>query len=186
MPPQARPIDMGLPSGIQWASCNVGAEKPADIGLYFSWGNIVGHREGEEYNFTQSVYNSTPAAGIDTDLSLDQDAARANMGEPWRMPTDTEFQELVDNCTSQWTTVNGVSGVLFTSNLNGETLFFPAAGRYDGKSLLYAGTYGYYWSTVYNSETRALLMNFSSQSVSPHSGSNRYFGVSVRAVMPSL
>lgn len=174
---------MGLPSGVQWASCNVGAEKPSDSGLYFSWGNTEGHAEGSGYPFTQTVYDTTPAADINTDLSLSQDAARANLGAPWRMPTAAEFKELDDNCTVEWTTVNGVAGLLYTSNVNGNAVFFPAAGSYFGTSLSDRGSLGYYWSSTYNSATNARFMSFNSSTVNPQNVSSRRYGFSVRAVI---
>lgn len=173
---------MGLPSGIKWASCNVGAESQNGLGFYFSWGNTDGHAEGSGYDFSQAVYDTTPAAAIAADLSLSQDAARVNLGYPWRMPAAAEFQELYDNCTCVWTTMNGVAGQLFTSNVNGNTLFFPAAGRYDGTSLLNRGSYGYYWSSTYDSATSARNLGFSSSNVDPQYSRNRRFGFSVRAV----
>lgn len=177
---------MGLPSGIQWANCNVGAEKVSDPGLYFSWGNTEGHAEGSGYNFSQDVYDATPAAAITANLSLSQDAARANLGAPWRMPTDAEFQELYDNCTCVWTTLNGVNGRLFTSNVNGNTLFFPAAGYYEGTSLGSRGSSGSYWSSSYFSATGARLLDFNSSNVNPQYNSSRRYGFSVRAVLPPL
>lgn len=186
-PIQARPIDMGLPSGVQWANCNVGAESLADEGLFFSWGNVEGHAMGEGYDFSQSVYDTTTGAAVDADLSLDQDAARVNLGGPWRMPSFTEFQELVENCTTVWTTLNGVYGRLFTSNVNGNTLFFPAAGYYDGESLRNRGSNGYFWSRNYQSATNALYMFFDSSAVYPKGSSrSRYSGFTVRAVMQPL
>lgn len=185
-PLQARPIDMGLPSGVQWASCNVGADDPAELGLYFSWGNIEGHAISEGYDFSLANYNTTPAAGIATDLSLGQDAARAYLGAPWRMPSSAEFQELIDNCTSEWTTLNGVYGRLFTSNVNGNKLFFPAAGYYNSVSLLYRNSNGYFWSITYNSATIAQDLAFNNSGVYPQSSHNRYYGYPVRAVMPPL
>lgn len=182
-PLQARPVDMGLPSGVQWANCNVGAERPVDLGLFFSWGNIEGHMVGEGYDFSQDVYNSTPGANIATDLSLEQDAARAYLGEPWRMPTAAEFQELYDNCTVIWASMNDVDGLLFTSNVNGNTLFFPAAGQYSGASLLYRGTRGYYWSSSFVSAASAHDLDFSSVATNPQSTFGRRFGFSVRAVI---
>lgn len=176
---------MGLPSGMQWANCNIGAEKPSDYGLYFSWGNTEGHAEGSGYDFSQAVYDQTPAAGIETDLSLEEDAARVNLGSPWRMPTAAEFQELFDNCATVWTTRNGVDGYLFTSNVNGNTLFFPAAGYYNGRSHNGRGSVGYYWSSTYNSAAGARSMNFNSSTVTPQSNFNRRSGFTVRAVMPS-
>lgn len=174
---------MGLPSGVQWASCNVGAEEPSDLGLYFSWGNTEGHAEGSGYDFSQAVYDQTPAAGIETDLSLDQDAARTNLGSPWRMPTAAEFQELCDNCTIVWTTLNGVNGRLFTSSINGKTIFFPAAGNYSGTTLNSRGSYGDYWSSTYNTNTSARLLSFNRSGVNPQDSNGRRFGFSVRAVL---
>ena len=177
---------MGLPSGLLWGSSNIGAERPNDLGLYFSWGNVEGHRIDEGYDFSQTVYDSTPAAAINTDLSLSQDAARENLGEPWRMPTAAEFQELYDNCTIVWTTINGMNGCLFTSNVNGNTLFFPAAGYYDGTALGGRGTRGYYWSSTYNSATNARSLLFESSSVNPEGNNSRRVGFTIRSVCPSL
>lgn len=157
-----------------------------DFGQYFSWGNTVGHNIDEEYDFSQEAYNSTPAADIATDLSLEQDAARAILGEPWRMPTATEFQELYDNCTCVWTTLNGVAGYLFTSNVNGNTLFFPASGRYDGTSLIGRGAYGNYWSSTYLSAANARRLYFYSTGVRPQDDSLRRYGFSVRAVLNTV
>ena len=182
-PLQARPIDMGLPSGVQWASCNVGASKPSDPGLYFSWGNIEGHTGDEGYNFSQSVYDASPAADIDTDLSLNQDAARASLGAPWRMPTAADIKELYDNCTHVWTTLNGVNGLLFTSNVNGNTLFFPAAGFFYGSVLTYRGSWGYYWSSTYISASNARSLSFANDQVNPQGSDIRRCGVTVRAVL---
>lgn len=185
-PHKARPIDMGLPSGLLWATYNIGADQQTDLGLFFSWGNVEGHRIGEEYDFSQAEYATTPAAAIAADLTLDQDAARVILGDPWRLPTTAEFQELYDNCTSEWTTLNGVNGRLFTSNVNGKTLFFPAAGYYNGTSLKTRGSGGRYWSSIYESATDARSLYFDISNVNPQSTSSRRYGFSVRAVCPSL
>lgn len=161
----------------------MGANSEEESGLYFSWGNTEGHAEGSGYNFSQEVYDATPAAGITTNLSLSQDAAKTNLGAPWRMPTAAELQELYDNCNSVWTTRNGVAGRLFTSNLNGNTLFFPAAGYYDGASLNLRGSNGDYWSSTYGSATNARSLNFEGSTVLPQGSNNRHYGFSVRAVL---
>lgn len=155
---------------------------PESAGLYFSWGNTDGHPAGAGYDFSQAAYATTPGAEITEDLTLDQDAARANIGVPWRMPTAEEFQELNDNCTSVWTTLNGVNGRLFTSNVNGNTLFIPAAGGYSGTSLNARGTYGFYWSSTYYSATRCRDFSFNNLSVTPQNNSDRQNGFSIRAV----
>lgn len=129
------------------------------------------------------MYDTTPAAAITNDLSLSQDAARANLGAPWRMPTADQFQELYDNCTSVWTTRNGVDGCLFTSNVNGNTLFFPAAGYYDNMTLGNRGLRGYFWSSRYDSDTNARLLEVLSSLVNPRDSRSRHFGISVRPVM---
>ena len=86
-------VDMGLPSGRLWAKRNLGALKETDYGSYFSWGNLTGHSEGSGYIFTQAKYDTTDAAAISANLTLAQDAARANLGKAWRMPTKDEFSD---------------------------------------------------------------------------------------------
>lgn len=98
------------------------------------------------------------------------------------MPTADEFQELIDNCTSVWTTLNGVNGRLFTSKVNGNTLFFPAAGNYNGRSLNRRGSGGNYWTSTYDSAMNALSLNFNNSSADPQYSGNRRYGFSVRAV----
>lgn len=182
MTPEPTWVDLGLPSGLLWARANLGATVPESYGTYFSWGNTEGHPAGAGYNFSQIVYNATPAAAIAEDLSLEHDAARVNLGTPWRMPTTDEFKELIDNCSSIWTTLNGVYGRLFTSNVNGNTLFFPAAGCYEGTALQDRGSRGFYWSSTYISSTSARNLSFNSSSVNPQISNVRSDGFSVRAV----
>lgn len=153
------------------------------MGDYFSWGNVEGHPDGSGYIFSQEVYSTTPGAAIEADLSLDQDAARVNLGAPWRMPSSTEFQELIDNCSHVWTQVNGMNGLLFTSNVNGNTIFFPAAGFYQGASLADLGTYGKYWTSLYSSQNSAVDFVFNNSEVNASTTNSRRLGYSVRAVM---
>lgn len=165
-----------------WAKTNLGATVPWSYGLYFSWGNLDGHPAGGGYEFSQETYNETPAAAISADLSLSEDAARANLGTPWRMPTAVEFQELVENCTSVWTALNGVNGRLFTSNVNGNTLFLPAAGLYNGTSLINRGTGGDYWASTIASGATARRLGFTNTGVSLSGSNDRRYGFSIRAV----
>lgn len=178
-------------AGIKWAKGNIvedgnGGYKigdETDYGCYFSWGNTDAHDEGSGYDFSQQVYDTTPAATITENLSLSQDAARATLGAPWRIPTEAEFQALYNNCTFKWITLNGVYGCLFTSNENGKRLFFPASGNYDGTSLNGRGESGDYWTSTYVSATNARYLGFNSSDVNPHGSSRRRFGFSVRAVI---
>lgn len=170
---------------MKWAKCNIGATVPESYGLYFSWGNTDGHPAGAGYDFSQEVYDETPAAAISENIPLEEDAARANLGDPWRMPTIEEFQELHDNCTHVWTTLNGVNGYLFTSNVNGNAIFLPAAGIYDGTTLKNRGLGGDYWSATFSDVTRARNLYFNSSTISPANFSERRYGFSVRAVQDS-
>ena len=131
-------VDLGL--SVKWATCNVGASSPSSYGNYYAWGETS----------TKSTYtedNSTTYGKTFADISGDAryDAARANWGGSWRMPTKAECQELKDNCTWTWTTQSGVNGYRVTSKKNGTSIFLPAAGSRFGSSLGYAGESGYYW-----------------------------------------
>lgn len=161
---------------------NVGASAPEEVGLFFNWGNSPGHAEGSGYEFTQEVYGETPGAAIDANLTLEEDMARQSMGSPWRLPTAAEFQELNDNCTSVWTTQNGVTGYLFTSNVNGNSIFLPAAGYYDGTSLEESGAEGCYWSSTYIDTRDASYLDFTEDGIIPQNRVPRFSGFPVRAV----
>ena len=182
-------IDLGLPSGLLWATCNVGATSPEQAGLYFAWGETVGYTAEQvksgERSFSSSVYNSGSAASISADLTLEQDAAQVNLGGNWRMPTQAEYQELLDNCDVTWVSNykgKGGAGRLFTSKVNGNSVFFPAAGRCSGSSVDDVGSDGYYWSSSWDSSSFAWSLRFYSggQSLGV---SSRDFGFSVRGVI---
>ena len=180
-------VDLALPSGLLWCEHNVGAASPYDDGLYFSWGNVEGHTGADGYDFGTSndgPYASTPGAALTGNISVDgtYDAARHNMGAQWRMPTQPEFQELNDNCTSEWTDEDGVAGRRFTSNHNGNSIFFPASGVRLGTSLRDRGSDGGCWSSSLYSSARGYYLSFYSGGVGPADDSSRFIGFSVRAV----
>ncbi len=177
-------VDLGLPSGTLWCDHNVGGTKPTDYGWYFSWGNVEGHPEGSGYDFSEANYNASAGAALTGNISVgnDYDAARKNMGAPWRLPTDVDFVELNSNCTSIWTTQDGVVGRRFTSNINGNSIFFPASGYYSGTSLYGRGSNGFYWSSTYISATNARYLYFYSSGVFPSNYNGRRDGFAVRAV----
>ena len=177
-------VDLALPSGLLWADKNIGASTPYEHGLYFSWGNVTGHAEGSGYDFSDAVYAETDGAALTGNIPVNNtyDMARHNLGSPCRLPTVGEFQELNSNCTSEWTDEDGVAGRRFTSNINGNSIFFPASGYYDGTTLDSRGSYGYYWSSSYMSETGAYSLHFDSSGVMAASNVYRRCGFSVRAV----
>jgi hypothetical protein len=177
-------VDLALPSGLLWCEHNVGASTPYEHGLYFSWGNVEGHAEGSGYDFSDAVYAQTAGAALTGNIAVGNtyDMARHNMGAPSRLPTMGEFQELVNNCTSEWTDEDGVAGRRFTSNINGNSIFFPASGYYSGTTLVNRGSLGLYWSSTYYSDTGARGLSFDSSEVSPTLNDLRRYGFTVRAV----
>ena len=110
------------------------------------------------------------------------DAARVNLGEPWKMPTKEQFKELVENCTSERTTLNGYLGRRFTSKINGASIFLPFAGYISGTSLYDHGSLGSYWSSSLYSSASGYNLYFNSGGVDPADNSSRFYGFSVRAV----
>ena len=181
-------VDLALPSGVLWADKNVGASTPYEDGLYFSWGNVVGHTGSDGYDFGTSndgPYASTPGAALEGNIPSNNtyDAARHNMGAPCRMPTVGEFQELNSNCDSEWTDEDGVAGRRFTSRINGNSIFFPASGLRHGTGLYDHGSHGLYWSSsLYSSADGYILYFLSGGGVNPAHYDSRFYGFSVRAV----
>lgn len=154
-------VDLGLPSGTLWATCNIGAEKPEDYGNYYAWGETQPKDYyywstykycGDEGRTTLTKYCCDSVYGYNgytdnlTVLLPEDDVAKVNWGNDWRMPTKEEWQELNNNTTSFWTTLSGVNGRLFTAN-NGNSLFLPAAGTCRCNELENAGCVGYFLSS---------------------------------------
>ena len=150
-------VDLGLPSGIKWASHNVGAIKPEEYGGYYAWGETK-----EKVNYDLSTYKWCNGSGttmtkyctdsyfgtVDnkTTLGPEDDVAHVKWGGSWRMPTLDEQKELLNNCTWTWATFNGVDGYNVTGP-NGNSIFLPAAGYRNGTSLYSSGSNSYYWSS---------------------------------------
>lgn len=201
---QAKPltpyVDLGLPSGLLWArgnivkvngSYNIG--EPTDYGCYFSWGNIIGHNNGEGYNFGTSnsgPYASTPGARVSANIASNDsahDAALACLGSPWNMPSTENFQELFDNTDREWTTIDGINGCKFMKkNDHSVYLFFPAGGYGESTRVQDVGAGGYYWSSSWYSASNAYGMYFNSSVMNPQPNRSRYRGCSLRAVRSSL
>ena len=177
-------VDLALPSGILWCEHNVGAARPEDVGLYFSWGNVTGHAEGSGYDFSQTNYDASTGAALTGDIIVNDlvDMAHHNMGGQWRLPRPSEFSELNSNCDHEWIDQDGMNGMRFTSRANGNSIFFPAAGSYDGTTLYYRGSHGLYWSSGFNSASNAYNLLFDSTGVVPQNDRTRRYGFTVRAV----
>ena len=194
-------VDLGLPSGLKWAKCNVGAEKETDYGYYFMWGDIEDKSydecSWESYKYcnwsydTLTKYNTFPLFGEKPDdktkLDSEDDAARVHMGGDWRMPTQTEIQELLENTENEWVedfNGSGVNGRKFTSKINGNSIFIPAAGICRDGSVDYVGSSGGVWSSSLKDEypNLAWYLYFNSGDCYIY-GSRRCIGRSVRGVM---
>lgn len=176
-------IDLALPSGTLWACCNVGASRPDDFGHYFAWGET---KKKSDYSLGTYQYGNDKyhLMNIGSDIAgTKYDAATANWGAPWRTPTNTQCNELIDNTTSQWTTYNGMSGRAFSSKKNGHTVFFPAAGYFLANELFNIGSNGYIWtSSIFkDNQNEARCLGFFSEYAYPFSGL-RFCGHSIRPV----
>ena len=200
-------VDLGLPSGTLWATCNIGAENPEDYGEYFAWGETVGGKTsydvsnynwgtGVSYGMIKYTYPDGRKDGIwysgstfvgdnKTELDPEDDAAYVNWGSEWRMPTRAQWEELYNSSytTTTWTTLNGVDGIKISKKSDDSVyIFLPAAGCRSFSSLNDACSRGYYWS-------RSLNTNYSNQAHyldSDYIGwvmtSGRNYGYSVRPV----
>lgn len=197
-------VDLGLPSGLKWAKCNLGAPKPSEPGDHYAWGETdpkaeytwatykwmqAGQSEAKyitKYTIadgeTGGIWYDSSGAFIGdnkTALVAADDAATAKLGSPWRMPTIDEFQELIDKCTWTWTTQDGVNGYQ-VDGPNGNAIFLPAG-------YLVIGSYraGYYWSsslsTTESDCAYSLDLNSDRYFIAR---TYRYFGCTVRPVRP--
>lgn len=145
-------VDLGLPSGTKWATCNIGASQPEEIGSYFAWGETKAKTSYESDNSTTFAvtYTTLVANSIINSngvLMPEYDAARQNLGEGWRMPTDAEYIELINNCSHAMETYKGVYGIRFTGS-NGKSIFMPCAGYIDSKNVRFTSVPSYWASSV--------------------------------------
>ena len=200
-------VDLGLPSGLKWATMNIGAEKESDYGIMFAWGqtdnavatNFVDSKNypysWATYKYCNGTYNTltkyctnSSYGTVDsiTTLESTDDAATQIMGGDWRMPTRSDFQELLDNTTNEWTQVNGVNGYKFTSNKEGyqnNSIFIPAAGYCGDGSVGNVGGSGYVWSSSLYTSNPSNAWSLDFRSGDCGMGSNyRCNGRSVRGV----
>ena len=191
-------VDLGLPSGLKWATCNVGATKPEEYGNYYAWGEV---EPKEVYNWGTYKWcngSSTTLTKYCTDsdygtvdnkiiLNPEDDAATINMGGSWRMPTKEEYQELIDESTWTWTDdYNGtVVGLIGTSKTNGNHIFLPAAGVSNDNDFYYVGLIGNYHSSSVdiNPSTDNYGLGFDGGLPFVGSSCDRCYGHSVRGVM---
>ncbi len=189
-------VDLGLPSGTLWATCNVGASSPEEYGDYFAWGetqpktsyswSTYKYCKGTDDTMTKYCNNSSYGT-VDnkTELEAMDDAATVNWGSNWQMPSFEQLEELINSSytTTTWTTLNGKNGRKITSKSNGNSIFLPAAGVRDDTSLRSEGSFGPYWSRSLDTSYSdyAYCLSFSPSDI--YTGSSyRGCGRSVRPV----
>ena len=183
-------VDLGLPSGTLWATMNIGASSPEECGGYFAWGEIAPKEAytWETYKWCDGTLRSLTKYCLDSyygqvdhkyELEPADDAAYMNWGPSWRIPTREQLFELGQYCTWQSYPFNGTLGYLVTGP-NGNTLFFPKTGYYDGSTLQFAGYYSFYWSGTLKATISSSAC--CTYSMSPDFSRDRYYGLPVRAV----
>ena len=191
-------VDLGLPSGTKWATCNVGADKETDYGFYFAFGETKGYScftdakafNWGDYKFSVngsnakfSKYNNTDGKKV---LDLCDDAAYIHMGGKWHMPTDEQIRELIKNTENIWVTDynhSGINGRLFTSKRNDEKLFFPACGLLFAEGYYGLNKSGHFWSSSVDNHCSDCGRDLWFGTVSISTGKeNRTLGLCVRGV----
>ena len=192
-------VDLGLPSGLKWATRNIGATSETDYGDYFMWGsttpntasqcnwsNAPFNNGSDSYNETyfNSVKDTVCPNGV---LAKKYDTAAQIMGGDWRMPTSSDFSELKRNTTNEWVTdYNGSSmnGWKFISKTNGNSIFIPASGIRSESETGGRGSSGNYWTSLLDSSYSyyGLGLNFTSNDIEPPYDQFRFIGMSVRGV----
>ena len=191
-------VDLGLPSGTLWYNKNLGANSPTARGAYYSWGNTEGYvasyEEGDYvgtivgYSFIQDNYELTDGYQLsDGYIPTDNDAANDTLSEGWVIPSPQQFQELIDNCTITWETIDGVPGKLFTSNINGNVIFLPNNGYGNATTLTSPGFQSAYWTNEDDEQdsTRAYAFVISTSilpNLEPVHTEEKRFGFGIRAV----
>ena len=170
-------VDLGLPSGLKWATCNIGATTPEEYGNYYAWGETT---TKTSYTQSNSVTYNQQMGNISGNIQYD--AARANWGSTWRIPTKEEIEELLSNCSWNWTTQNGVYGYRVTGT-NGNKIFLPATGFCYDTSHFHVGENGYYWaSTPYSIYINAAYVLYFDNEKHKESYEQRGCGLMVRPV----
>lgn len=182
-------VDLGLPSGVKWASCNVGATKPEEYGGYYAWGEL---EEKSKYDTSTYQYYQngkyliigTGTQYVKSISGSQYDVARAKWGGNWRIPTREEIEELMHNCTNEWVTVNGVKGKKYTSKSNGNSIFLPATGTHIDSNPAKTGVVGNYWSSTLGTSVSSQIpgLRFSETSSQRIYVGYRYYGLPVRPV----
>ena len=181
-------VDLGLPSGLKWAICNVGATSPEQPGMYFAWGETKGYTsddiDSNVRSFNVAEYTGNSASLISDDLIDKCDAAHIYTRGSWRTPINKDFTELIKNTYKTWIddyNKTGVSGLLLTSKTNGNSIFFPASGFCYNSLIGRMNSGGFYWTASIDSYVDAWYMHLGEKNQFVLSDA-RYCGFTLRGV----
>lgn len=191
------PVDLGL--SVRWASTNVGSTTPEGYGNYFAWADRYCDRRPFEWNnychcskvyYENDVVVSIRYGSYDSIVDADEDAATALLGPQWRMPTQSELQELEDGCEWRWGAYHGVNGYYVISRAGDAAIFLPAAGYYKGYNLIDSNNGGYYWTSSLRLDStnnnwsydQAWSLYFNPTRVKRYDSSYFFYGFTIRPV----
>lgn len=186
-------VDLGLPSGTLWATCNVGANSPEEYGDYYAWGEVIPNKAAtytwDNYKFgTENALTKYNRTDNKMTLDLEDDAAHVVMGGDWHIPTYEQFQELDGNTTNSWTTDyngTGIAGIIFTSSVNNASIFFPSANSIWNDGMDHTVPQALIWSSsrYNNPASDAFYFDITEDYVRINNNTSRYPGFSVRGVI---
>ena len=193
-------VDLGLPTGTLWAKCNIGASSPEQSGSFFAWGEVQPKKEfdwsnynlclEDEFTFTKYCINKDRGyqefVDNKTVLEDQDDAAKKIMGSNWQIPSKEDYSELIYRCDIKRCKLNNVWGFLFTSKVNGNSLFIPLAGRMDQTKTNFKDSYGFYWSNALDKTETAFIFWLEPNEVKNNAvaskSSERYLGLPIRPI----
>lgn len=178
-------VDLGLPSGIKWAPCNIGANSPEDYGDYFAWGETEPKEFYDWTNYKHGTFENITKYNLEDGKIVfdpEDDAAATNWEDGWRIPTQDEFNELLNNCSWTWISLNGINGCNFVGP-NGNTIFFPAAGSvYLGSDIDGVGVSGHYITSSFTMPEYFLHFECDKSGMGIWDLTSRCMGCSIRPV----
>lgn len=180
-------VDLGLPSGTLWRKFNIGATSPLQFGLFFTYANLQGHywngnSFSDGYIFSEANYSTTPGASFSGNIDDAHDAAREYLGEHWKLPTNVQLSELINNTTQEFLFHGTLQYVRFTSNNNSESLLFPLTGFGVNSTLYSLNQRSYLASGIQRSNTQGYIMSIDSNSGITNTVLYKWYGFQIRPV----
>jgi len=170
-------VDLGLPSGTLWATCNIGANAPEDFGDYFAWGETTPMTEYGNHDYSITYYNTSTM-----EILPEYDAVKTLWGDGWQMPTPGNFQELVAKCSFKWIKYKGTEGYLITGS-NGKSIYLAAGGSFGDDGIAVIGRDCNFWTNIEDDNSlTAAYATFFDYYRTDILGCDHSYGLSIRPV----